>query len=106
MPEYDAVGFRPPAPVALVTVRSPVTGLSVSHVPLLLDSGADVSFLPREPIAKLVDTTNALPEYDVEAFDGATSRAPMIVSVSKYLSCPSVGLGNDVSLFTKPITFR
>lgn len=78
MPAYDSTSFRPPAPVALVTVRSPATGREVSNVSMLLDSGADVSLLPREPIANLIDLPHTLPEYELEAFDGTTSRAPMV----------------------------
>jgi hypothetical protein len=47
MPAYDATGFRPPAPTALVTVRSPKTNVSIADVPMLLDTGADVSLVPH-----------------------------------------------------------
>ena len=50
MPAYDSTAFRPPAPVASVTVRSPVSGRVASNILLLIDSGADVSFLPRNPL--------------------------------------------------------
>jgi hypothetical protein len=77
MPAYDSMAFRPPAPVASVTVRSPVTGRTVSDVPLLLDSGADVSFLPRGPIASLLDVSQTSARYEVESFDGSKSTAPV-----------------------------
>jgi hypothetical protein len=44
---------------------------------LLIDSGADVSFLPRQPIAGLIDTSQPSAGYEVEAFDGTTSTAPV-----------------------------
>jgi hypothetical protein len=75
MPAYDSTAFRPPAPVATVTVRSPMSGRSASNVLLLIDSGADVSFLPREPIADIIDESQQNAEYEVEAFDGTRSRA-------------------------------
>jgi hypothetical protein len=78
MPEYDSRAFRPPAPVALVSVRSLSTGRSVSNVPLLIDSGADVSFLPRGPIADLIHDSQESVEYEVEAFDGTKSRALVV----------------------------
>jgi hypothetical protein len=78
MPAYESSGFRPPAPVAFVVVRSPTGNAAVTSVPMLLDSGADVSFVPRQPIAELIDSSQALPEYEIEAFDGTKSRASMV----------------------------
>lgn len=40
-----AIRFTPPAPLALITLRNIATGASASDVPMLLDSGADVSLL-------------------------------------------------------------
>jgi hypothetical protein len=37
MPAYDANRFQPPAPVALVTLRNPATGVACADVPMLLD---------------------------------------------------------------------
>ena len=78
MPAYDATAFRPPAPVASISVRSPASGAAVSNVLMLLDSGADVSLLPREPIAELIDPAADLPQFELEAFDGTTSWAPVV----------------------------
>ena len=78
MPAYDSTVFRPPAPVASVTVRSPVSGRTVSNVLLLLDSGADVSFLPRGAMADLIDRSQESAQYEVEAFDGTKSLAPVV----------------------------
>ena len=47
MPRYDDVRFSPPAPVAAVTVRVPLTGDAVADVPMLIDTGADVTLTPR-----------------------------------------------------------
>lgn len=46
MPAYEAGSFDPPAPVARAVVRGP-GGHTPPGVPLLLDSGADVSVVPR-----------------------------------------------------------
>jgi hypothetical protein len=78
MPAYDSRLFRPPAPVALVSVRSPATGRSATNVPLLIDSGADVSFLPRGPIGNLINDNQESGQYEVEAFDGTESWAPIV----------------------------
>jgi hypothetical protein len=45
---------------------------------MLLDSGADVSFVPRQPIAELINSSEAFPEYEIEAFNGTKSRASMV----------------------------
>ena len=59
-------------------VRSPVTGRTVSNVSLLIDSGADVSFLPRGAIADVIDDGEESAKYEVEAFDGTKSLAPVV----------------------------
>ena len=53
MPNYDTSSFDPPAPVARVTLRHPHNGATVSDVPLLLDTGADVTLLPRTAVERL-----------------------------------------------------
>ena len=76
MPAYDAARFDPPAPVALVTVRSKERGIEVRDVPLLLDTGADVSLLPRSHVAAIVSPDAK--QYELEAFDGTRSTAPTV----------------------------
>jgi hypothetical protein len=53
MHAYDAARFDPPAPVVIVTVKSAQLGLAIDDVPMLLDTGADVSLLPRSHVARL-----------------------------------------------------
>ena len=53
MPAYDATHFNPPAPLAQVTLRNPSTGVTVADVALLVDSGADVTLLPRRAVEGL-----------------------------------------------------
>jgi hypothetical protein len=77
MTAYDSIAFRPPAPVASVLVRSPVTGRSITNVALLVGSGADVSCLPQGPIAELLDAHGDSAQYEIEAFDGNKSLAPV-----------------------------
>jgi hypothetical protein len=71
MPEYDSDRFHPPAAVAMVTIVAPASGSSVPNVPMLLDSGADVSLLPRSFVAQLIDGDEDLPQFELEAFDGS-----------------------------------
>jgi predicted aspartyl protease len=53
MPDYDSENFDPPAPVAYVTLRNPVTGVSLPEVPMLIDTGADATLLPQEYVEQL-----------------------------------------------------
>ena len=78
MPKYDGENFDPPAPVAYVTLRNPATGVSLSEVPMLIDTGADVTMLPRQ----YVDELNIEPEedkvYEVQGFDEQTRLVQMV----------------------------
>jgi len=53
MPAYDDSRFAPPAPVALVSIRHPDREEVVSDVPMLIDSGADATLLPKSAVASL-----------------------------------------------------
>lgn len=53
MPAYNSNSFSPPAPVALVTLRDPDSGAAQADVPMLLDTGADVSLIPQAVIGSL-----------------------------------------------------
>ena len=46
MPKYEESGFNPPAPIVRARVRGPGPEIE-DDVPLLLDSGADISVVPR-----------------------------------------------------------
>jgi gag-polyprotein putative aspartyl protease len=79
MPNYDASSFDPPAPVAQVTLRHPHNGVTVSDVPLLLDTGADVTLLPRTAVERLGVPLLADQQYELMGFDGSTSFAPVVM---------------------------
>ena len=83
MQAYEAARFDPPAPVALVTVKSEALGIEIRDVPMLLDTGADVSLLPRTHVAALV-APNA-ERYELQAFDGTTSTAPAVIVELEFL---------------------
>ena len=53
MPAYDARQFDPPAPVASVAIRSQESGVTLSELMMLLDSGADVTLLPQAAVEQL-----------------------------------------------------
>jgi hypothetical protein len=52
MPGYEASHFDPPAPLSQVGLRNPDSGVAVSDVPLLPDTGADITLLPRSAIER------------------------------------------------------
>ena len=82
---YDGAKFTPPAPVAQVIVRSPKTDDSVANVPMLIDTGADVTLLPREPIPELLTSADSGDEYELEGFDGTRSLAPSVLLKLRFL---------------------
>ena len=71
---YDAGRLEPPAPLAQVTVRSERLGVVIHDVPMLLDTGADVSLLPRSHVSPLAPPDAK--QYELEAFDWKKSAAP------------------------------
>lgn len=79
MPSYDAWDFDPPAPVARVTLRNPQSGATISDVQLLLDTGADVTLLPRVAVERLGVQPLANQRYELMGFDGNKSFAPVVM---------------------------
>lgn len=79
MPAYDAKLFDPPAPVAHVTLRHPATGASLSEVPMLMDTGADVTLLPRIYVDRLGISPLKEKVYELQGFDGNITQAEAIL---------------------------
>lgn len=77
MPKYDGVNFDPPAPVAYVSLRDPVTGASLSDVPMLIDTGADVTLLPVSYVEQLGLQPVPDVSYEIQGFDGEPKLAKM-----------------------------
>ena len=75
MPAYDGTRFDPPAPSAQVTLRHPGNGATRSDVLMLLDSGADVTLIPRTVAELLGATTVQGRQYELMSFDGRASMA-------------------------------
>lgn len=69
MPSYDDLGYDPPAPVAQVTLRA-TDGQTVPDVLLLLDTGADITLLPRGAVIRLGVNPDPKIEYELVGFDG------------------------------------
>src|SRR5581483_10224117 len=83
MQAYDHARFDPPAPLALVTVKSDELGVFIADVPMLIDTGADVSLLPRSQVAGLVSP--GAWHYELEGFDGTRTTAPAATAELKCL---------------------
>lgn len=79
MPAYDASHFNPPAPVAQVILRNSTSGVSASDVVLLVDSGADVTLLPRQTVEGLGIPPVAGQGYELMGFDGRISFATAVI---------------------------
>ena len=79
MPTYDVSHFNPPAPVARVTLRNPSSGVTISDVVLLMDSGADVTLLPRQAVEGLGIPLVTGQGYELMGFDGRKNFAPAVI---------------------------
>jgi hypothetical protein len=75
MPAYDGDLFTPPAPVARVSLRRSGTAVAVQDVLMLLDSGADVTPIPKTPVGTIGAPVNSGPGYELMGFDGTKSVA-------------------------------
>jgi hypothetical protein len=78
MPAYDTNLFDPPAPLALVTLRNPQTAISVSDVPMHLDSGADATLIPSNFVNQLELNIDSDAVYELRGFDGTLSLASVV----------------------------
>src|SRR6478736_5778228 len=84
MPAYDGRLFDPPAPIARVVLRHPDREASVADVPLLIDSGADATLLPRAAVASLgLDATGE--RYQLIGFDGTISESEAVLARLVFL---------------------
>jgi hypothetical protein len=75
MPAYDSNILSPPGPLARVSIRAPNSGKRIADVPMLIDSGADLTLLPATAVEQLgLDLPNEH-DYELEGFDGSKSIA-------------------------------
>lgn len=78
MPAYDASNFDPPAPLARVTLRIPNGAATQSGIPMLLDSGADVTLVQRATVDQLGAILDPNKTYEVCTFDGTVTFAQVV----------------------------
>jgi len=85
MPAYDDERFAPAAPVARVSLRHPDSGKSIADVPMLIDSGADATLLPKSAVASL-GIIGTGERYELMAFDGTTNESEAVHAVLVFLN--------------------
>lgn len=78
MPAYDGVRFDPPAPVARVILRCPQTASQVADVDMLVDSGGDVTLLPRTAAIQRGTAISLEERCELMGFDGRHSFADVV----------------------------
>lgn len=78
MATYNFDSFAPPAPVAQVRLRNLKNNDTVSNVPMLLDSGADVTLIPTIFANQLGVTPEADTIYELMGFDGNISLTAVV----------------------------
>lgn len=67
--------YSPPAPTAIIKLRNPETLESVADVPMLLDSGSDLTLLPRRFCNVIGVEASSKECLELESFDKTTSIA-------------------------------
>ena len=85
MPAYDDTWFDPPAPLARVVLRSLHNAETVSDVPMLVDSGADVTLIPTTFAVQIGLSVDAEESYELMGFDGSISTAPAVQMEMSFL---------------------
>ncbi len=78
MPDYDSQQFTPPAPLASVILRTRDRAKSVSDVTMLIDSGADVTLLPKTCTDQLALRSEPEGAFVLRGFGGGTSLAKTV----------------------------
>jgi hypothetical protein len=78
MPGYDGARFDPPAPMATVTLRNPDNHAVVSDVPMLLDSGADVTLIPQASADLAGAEVVPGKQYELIGFNGSLSLVAVV----------------------------
>ena len=85
MPAYDDSRFDPPAPIARVSLRNPESHGTITDVPMLIDSGSDLTLLPAVFVEQLGPNVPSERDYELEAFDGSKTVARSVRLELKFL---------------------
>lgn len=78
MANYDSARFSPPAPLSYVTLLNPDNGLEELEVPMLLDTGSDVTLVPRISAEKVKVDLSSRRQYELAGFDNQKSQSQLV----------------------------
>lgn len=67
--------YNPPAPVAQIKLRNTMSQKSVRNVPMILDTGSDITLLPKSFCEKIGVTISTTKFLELTGFDQSTSFA-------------------------------
>jgi len=85
MPIYDATRFDPPAPLAAVHLHNPESGASLANVPMLIDTGADVTLISENIVSQLGLSIEENEQYELMGFEGNISVASVVCGKMGFL---------------------
>ena len=86
MPVYEAASFDPPAPIARVLLRNPDNQGATAEVLVILDSGADITLVPRAAIERLGIAMVDGESHELIGFDGSRSSSPVVFADLIFLN--------------------
>ena len=75
MAAYDSDLFDPPAPLAHITLRAIQTRKIITDVPMLIDSGSDLTLIPEASVAELGPNLESDKRVELQGFDGRVTAA-------------------------------
>lgn len=67
--------YSPPAPTINIKLRNPATFEPISEVPMLMDTGADLTLIPRKFCDLIVADISKTKYLELDGFDGSISNA-------------------------------
>lgn len=67
--------YAPPAPVAQIKLRNSIDLSIISNVPMLLDTGSDITLLPESACLKIGAVISKSKSLELESFNGKKSIA-------------------------------
>lgn len=76
---YNSSLFDPPAPFANVQLRNPATNQTWADAPMLLDSGADATLVPRAVIERIGVALIQDTQFEVMGYDGQVKALDIVV---------------------------
>jgi hypothetical protein len=85
MPQYDRQQFDPPAPVAKVIVRTVDRSRTVLNVAMLIDSGSDMTLIPRVCADQLGLPSEIVDHIRLQGFWGGDRPAEVVQAEVVYL---------------------